>query len=85
MSVQENVKFIVGDRSGTSLNNSSKHSENEDENSIAEENSNEGAAAQTTPKTSNNETEAFLKNEVNSLNQEIKSLLKRIKSVEDGK
>lgn len=81
-SVEENVKFIVGDKS--SLNNSSKHSENEDDLSTSENNeSNDLKSQEQTTVTNQDENVAALQKEINSLNQEIKSLLKRIKSIED--
>ncbi len=77
--LEENVRFIVGDKS--SLNNSSKHSEAEDDSEIVNENETSDITKQ---QQDSNEDNSVLKNEINSLNQEIKSLMKRIKILEEG-
>jgi len=62
------------------LNNSSKHSEAEDDS----ENINDNEPNDTTKQQDSNADSSILKNEINSLNQEIKSLMKRIKTLEEG-
>lgn len=77
LSINDNdVQFLVG------TDNKSKHSETEDEASISE--LNEFKETTTRENESNAKEKALLKGEIKSLNQEIQSLLKRTKTIEDG-
>ena len=85
LDIEDNVKFIVGEKS-------SKHSENEEESFIEKVVSGDIEKIQESDVETNNESlvanydddKNLLKNEVFSLNEEIKSYNKRLKNIQDG-